>query len=436
MSDFREVLRAARSPAPLDAEHFGRVAAAAADPTSPDYQLAAWLATIYLRGLSTEETFLLTMAMAQSGGPVVPSPGRVDKHSTGGVGDKVTLVVAPLVASLGIPVAKMSGRGLAHTGGTLDKLESIPGFRVHLARREWARLVDRVGLAVAAQSEELAPSDGRLYALRDATAAVDSPALIASSILSKKIAGGAPALVLDVKVGRGSFNASEEAGRHLAQLMLALAQRAGLHAAALLTNMEEPLGHAVGNALEVNEAWAALTGQGPPDLRTVATAVAGAMVEVAEAGQAPITYEAARERVSAAWDAGRGAEKFLEWVAAQGGDARQVERGLPVAESAALAWDGPAGWVARVDPLAIGEAAMQLGAGRRVQADRVNARVGVDIRVKAGDRLAPGCPLGHVYGETAAERERAAAQVRAAVEWSEAPVAGHPMVLDTLWPPD
>lgn len=436
MGDFRDVLRAARGSAPLDAEHFFRVAAAAADPASPDYQLAAWLATVYLRGLSIEETFLLTMAMARSGGPPAPSPGAVDKHSTGGVGDKTTLIVAPLVASLGIVVAKMSGRGLAHTGGTLDKLESIPGFRVHLPRPEWAAIAARVGVAVAAQSEELAPADGRLYALRDATAAVDSPALIAASILSKKIAGGAPALVLDVKVGRGSFNATAEDGRQLAELMLGLAQRAGLSARALLTNMEEPLGYAVGNALEVNEAWAALTGEGPPDLRAVAAAVAAAMVEVAKSAGASLGHEEALARVRVAWDSGQAAEKFLEWVAAQGGDAHQVERGLPLAERAPLVWDGPAGWVARVDPLAIGRAAMDLGAGRRVQADTVNPRVGIEVRIKAGDHLLPGTPLGYVYGEAAAARDRAADQVRAAIGWSEGPVERRAMVLQTLAPPD
>ena len=432
MSDFRDVLKAARGSGVLDAAHFEAVARGAADRTIPDYQLAAWLTAIYTRGLSPEETHALTMAMARSGGPLEPSPGAVDKHSTGGVGDKTTLVVAPLVASLGIPVAKMSGRGLAHTGGTLDKLESIPGFRVNLSRAEWVRVVERVGVAVAAQSAELAPADGRLYALRDATATVDSPALIAASIMSKKIAGGARALVLDVKVGRGSFNPSVADGRRLAHLMLGVASRAGIRAEALLTNMEEPLGQAVGNAVEVNEAWAALRGAGPEDLRAVVLAVSAAMVALARGAKGPEATAAAFTDVRAALDSGRAQEKFCEWVAAQGGDVRQVERGLPLAPVAVVSWDGESGVVSRVDPLQIGGAAMEVGAGRRVAADSVNPRVGVEVLVKAGDPLRAGAPVARVYAETAADRERAVRLVRRAVEVATAPAPRPPVVWEAV----
>lgn len=436
MSDFRDVLRAARGPGALDAAHFEAVARGAADQSVPDYQLASWLTAVYARGLSPDETFALTMAMARSGGPLEPSPGAVDKHSTGGVGDKTTLVVAPLVASLGIPVAKMSGRGLAHTGGTLDKLESIPGFRVNLSRDEWARVVERVGVAVAAQSRELAPADGRLYALRDATATVDSPALIAASIMSKKIAGGARALVLDVKIGRGSFNASIADGRRLAQLMLEVASRTGIRAEALLTNMEEPLGHAVGNALEVNEAWAALQGRGPADLRALVLAVSAAMVAQARGTPGPKAAAAAFNDVQAALDGGRARDKFCEWVRAQGGDPSQVERGLPLAPAALVAWAGEAGVVSRVDPLQIGAAAMEVGAGRRVAADVVNPRVGVEVLVKTGDRLQPGAPVGRVYAETSSDRERAVRMVRHAVEVAAAVAPRPPVVWEAMSTPD
>lgn len=426
MSDFRDVLRAARGSGILAAAHFEAVARGAADQSVPDYQLASWLTAVYARGLAPEETFALTMALARSGGPLEPSPGAVDKHSTGGVGDKTTLVVAPLVASLGIPVAKMSGRGLAHTGGTLDKLESIPGFRVNLSRDEWAQVVERVGVAVAAQSRELAPADGRLYALRDATATVDSPALIAASIMSKKIAGGARALVLDVKVGRGSFNASVADGRRLAQLMLEVASRAGIRAEALLTNMEEPLGQAVGNALEVNEAWATLQGGGPADLRALVLAVSAAMVVQARGRAGPEEAAAAAREVRAALDGGQARDKFREWVQAQGGDVGQVERGLPLAPAALVTWAGEAGVVSRVDPLEIGRAAMEVGAGRRVAADVVNPRVGVEVLVKTGDRLSPGAWVGRVYADSASARELAVRRVGDAVTVAPDAAAGVP----------
>jgi pyrimidine-nucleoside phosphorylase len=426
VTDFRDLLRVAYGADPLHADHFAAVAVAAAGAAVPDYQLASWLTAVYLRGLSPEETYWLTMAMARSGGKLAPSPGRVDKHSTGGVGDKTTLVVAPLVASLGIPVAKMSGRGLGHTGGTLDKLESIPGFRVGWSRAEWEHLVRRVGVAVAAQTDELAPADGRLYALRDATATVDSPALIAASIMSKKIAGGAPALVLDVKVGRGSFNPGLREAHHLARLMLSLAERAGLAARALVTEMDQPLGHAVGNALEVNEAWRTLLGGGPADFRTVALAVAGAMVDLADPGPGD-----GRARAEQALASGRAAEKFLQWVAAQQGDAGAVERGLPVAPSTQVA-SPRGGTVASVDPLAVGRAAMDLGAGRRVVGGTVNPRVGVEILVKVGDVVRAGEPVAVVYGESEEDRAQASVAVAGALRVTDTPLVPRPPVLAEL----
>jgi len=430
MSDFREILRTAYTERPLSPSHFEAVAEAATGGAVPDYQLAAWLAAVYIRALTPAETHALTMAMARSGGSLRPSPGQVDKHSTGGVGDKTTLVVAPAVASLGMSVAKMSGRGLGHTGGTLDKLESIPGFRVGLSRQEWEKVVAEVGVAVAAQTRELAPADGRLYALRDATATVDAPWLIASSIMSKKIAGGAPALVLDVKVGRGSFNPTLADARQLASLMLELAHRSGMRATAVLTDMDQPLGHAVGNALEVNEAWDILAGRGPADARQVSVAIAGAMVELVDPEGGP-----GAPRVEAVLQSGRAAEKFLEWVAAQGGDARQVEQGLAVAPASDVRLTS-AGFVASIDPLRIGQAAMALGAGRAVKDAPINPRVGIRMLLKVGDVVNQSVVAARVYGESPADREAAAKLVRAAVVVGTEPVPARSAVLGQLTAPD
>lgn len=427
MSDFRAVIASVRDGEGMTPEQCDWVARASTDGTVPDYQLAAWLMAVYIRGLDAETTFHLTDAMARSGGPPAEHLGRVDKHSTGGVGDKTTLVVGPLVSSFGVPVAKMSGRGLGHTGGTLDKLESIPGFRVDWSKQEFSALVARVGLAVAAQSSELAPADGRLYALRDVTGTVDSLPLIASSIMSKKMAGGAPALVLDVKVGQGAFMRDRARAETLARLMLEIASRAGIRAAALLTNMDQPLGYAVGNAAEVNEAVDTLRGAGPADFTSLSVAVASEMLRVA--GEPEAHPASVQKRLAS----GQAFEKFLEWIRAQGGDSRVFERDghLPLAPVHRV-WEASRGdQVARIDPRLVGEAALLLGAGRRVKTDRINPRVGVKVYVKTGMRVDAGTPVAEVFGEHPTDVEAARALLQQAVTWGE-PVRHWPTILATL----
>jgi len=423
--DFRDVIRRAREGRAIP-EDMVRVARGAASGEVPDYQLAAWLMAVAIKGLDEPTALALTEAMAASGGAPAVHPGRVDKHSTGGVGDKTTLVVAPLVASLGVPVAKMSGRGLGHTGGTLDKLESIPGFRVELEREEIRRIVKEAGVVVAAQTEDLAPADGRLYALRDVTETVDSLPLIASSIMAKKLAGGSPAILLDVKVGRGAFMARLEEARELARLMLAIAARAGRRAEALLTDMDQPLGFAVGNALEVNEARATLLGRGPADFTALVVRVAGRMLALADFAGDP---EAA---VRAALDDGTAFERFLTWVEAQGGRRAVLEAGdLEVAPRVAAVEARRAGVVTSVDPLKVGRAALRLGAGRLRKGDPVDPGVGVRVLAKVGARVAPGDVLAEIFARTPEAGAEARAVVDAAIEIGPSAPA-RPIVLEHL----
>ncbi len=424
-SDFRDAIRRAAAGTSRP-EDMVWVAEGAAEGSIPDYQLAAWLMAVYIRGLDDALTVALTRAMAASGGDPARHPGRVDKHSTGGVGDKTTLVVAPLVASFGVPVAKMSGRGLGHTGGTLDKLESIPGFDVHLSRDRLAAQVAEVGVAIAAQSGELAPADGRLYALRDATATVESLPLIASSIMAKKLAGGAPALVLDVKVGRGAFMRDVESARALARLMVHIGRQAGLAVRALLTNMDQPLGWAVGNAVEVNEAVDTLRGEGPPDFLELVVAVAHAMLAVAGVG---ITPEAVRAQLNN----GQAYAQFRRWIEAQGGrgDAFDAEGHLPLADRHRVYEAPAAGQVGCIDPVAVGEAALRLGAGRLHKEDRVDPAVGVRMLVKVGQQVERGDPIAEVFARDDQAAEAAVRRLKAAVVWGE-PDRVWPTVLEQL----
>src|SRR5690349_7388473 len=363
---------------------------------TPDYQLAAFLMAVVLRGMTARETADLMAAMVASGERLDMSPvGRpvADKHSTGGVGDKTTLVVAPLVAACGVPVAKLSGRGLGHTGGTLDKLESIAGFRVDLEPESLVEQVREVGIAVAGQTADLVPADRRMYALRDVTATVPSIPLIATSIMSKKVAAGAARLVLDVKVGEGAFMPDLTAARELAEAMRRLGELAGLPTTCMLTGMEEPLGCAVGNALEVEEAVRTLAGDGPPDLTELCLVAAGLMTG----------DRGAAERALAS---GAALEAFRRWVAAQGGD---PDAELP---RAPVVVDVPAprsGVVRRCHALGIGLAAMRLGAGRARKEDAVDHAVGVVVRAKAGDRVEAGRPLATLHARTAPDTDAVAA---------------------------
>ena len=353
----------------------------------PDYQVAAWLMAVCWRGMSERETTDLTEIMAASGHQLDLSAFEhaVDKHSTGGVGDKTTLVLAPLVAALGATVAKMSGRGLGHTGGTIDKLESIPGFVATLDEERFMRQAREVGVALTGQSGALTPADGLLYALRDATGTVASVPLIASSVMSKKLAGGARNIVLDVKIGHGAFMKTEAEARALASAMVAIGRHAGRNVRAVLSNMDEPLGSAVGHALEVREALETLHGEGPPDLRELVLVLA---TEVLEA----TGLVAGRAEVEAALDDGRALARFEAWVAAQGGDVAALDA-LEVAPDT-HAWRASEGGVLLgLDAERVGLAVQRLGGGRRHKGDELDLGVGAIVHAKVGDAVAAGEPL-------------------------------------------
>jgi pyrimidine-nucleoside phosphorylase len=400
----------------------------------PDYQMAAWLMAVVWRGMTADETTALTLAMADSGERLAlrdQFATVADKHSTGGVGDKLTLIVAPLVASCGLPVAKMSGRGLGHTGGTIDKLESIPGFRANLSHQQVIDGLRAHGLALAAQSPDLAPADGKLYALRDVTATVESIPLIAASIMSKKLAIGPSHLLLDVKVGAGAFMKSLEDARRLAQLMVAIGAAAGIHTVALLTAMEQPLGFAVGNALEVAEAIETLRGNGPADVTELALHEAATLL--AMTGVASDEAEGHLRAQQAITD-GRALAKLAEVIAAQGGDATIIATPsmLPQAAWVTRIASPQSGYLAAIDALHIGRIAGLLGASRQRKGDPIDPTTGLILRAKVGDLVAQGDPLieAHARSQTAADDVRDA--LLAAYHWSDQPPAPPPLVLDRI----
>ncbi|BCV22858.1 thymidine phosphorylase [Moorella sp. Hama-1] len=453
----------------------------------PDYQMAAFLMAVYFRGLSREETAALTRAMVASGEQVDWSaiPGvKVDKHSTGGVADTTTLVLAPLVAAAGVSVVKMSGRGLGHTGGTIDKLESIPGFRVQLEREEMVRQVKAIGLAVTAPTGQLAPADGKLYALRDVTATVESIPLIASSVMSKKIAAGADAIVLDVKVGSGAFMPDLDSARELARTMVELGRDVGRRVVAVITNMDEPLGMMVGNALEVREAIAVLSGGGPRELREVCLTLGSQMLLLAGVGdsgdvcrqwegisagttpgtrkadqrlegfppgaagragevyqgregslpEATSNVEEARRRLEDLLASGAALAKFRQFIAAQGGDPAVVDRPelLPASREQVMIAAAGSGYISAVQAHLVGEAAMLLGAGRMTKESPIDLAVGIELKKRRGDYVRAGEPLAvfHVNDRTnlAAARQR----FLAAYTLAAAPPAPQPLVYEVI----
>ena len=392
-----------------------------ADGRVPDYQMAAFLMAAFLRGLDAEETSALTDAMLASGATLDLAHlrvGRVDKHSTGGVGDKVSLVLAPLVASLGVAVPMMSGRGLAHTGGTLDKLESIPGFRTDLSLADATRQLAEVGCVLMGQTGEIAPADRRMYALRDATATVESIPLIAASIMSKKLAEGLTGLVLDVKRGSGAFLPELERGIQLAEVMIGLGEDHGCPVVALVTAMDRPLGRACGNALEVEEAIHALKGEGPPDLMEVTLALGAEMLVL---GGALKTRSAARAAMSRAIASGRAAEKLQEIIEAQGGNPAVVDdpAALPQAEHCELFPAPRRGFVEQVEPRAIGYGVTALGGGRTRMEDRVDPSVGFVISAKPGDWVEAGEPLATIFARDRAGVDAGRDALRAAITIGE-----------------
>jgi pyrimidine-nucleoside phosphorylase len=397
----------------------------------PDYQLAAFCMAVYFRGLDGAETFALTEAMIRSGETIDlhGALGRkvVDKHSTGGVGDKTSLAVGPVVAACGVPFGKMSGRGLGHTGGTLDKLESIPGFRVELSTEEFLEQVRDVGLAIIGQSANLVPADKLLYGLRDVTATVDNVSLIAASIMSKKIAAGADAIVLDVKVGDGAFMKTIEDARELAELMLELGRHAGREVACVLTDMDQPLGCAVGNALEIRETIATLRGDGPPDFTELVLAAAARLLAFSDL---EVDETTGRERAAAAVEDGSALAMYEHWIAAQGGD--PAEDALPSAAVVRDVQAPQAGYVAAIGAVDIGMAALRLGAGRRKKDDEIDHAVGVVCRKKRGDAVDAGETLAQVHARDDDAAARAADEVLAAYAFADAPSAAPPIVLETI----
>jgi pyrimidine-nucleoside phosphorylase len=356
----------------------------------PDYQMAAWLMAVCVRGMTRAETLALTQSMVRSG-EVLDLSGiagiKVDKHSTGGVGDKVTLIGPPLAAACGVKVPKLSGRALAHTGGTLDKLESIPGLTVDLEPARFIRQVTEIGIAVAAQSPRMVPADKALYALRDVTATVPSLPLIASSVMSKKIAAGADAIVLDVKFGRGAFMPDPASAEKLATEMVLLGEGAGRRTVALVTAMDNPLGRSVGNALEVQEALETLAGRGDDELLEVSLVVAGEMCRLAEVSADP--------RIAVR--SGSGLKTFLSMVAAQGGD---LSKGLPVAPVQRAVVSGAHGYVKSIDALEVGLAGLELGVGRVRKEDHVDPAAGIVIEAPVGSEVRAGEPLAIVHGRS------------------------------------
>jgi pyrimidine-nucleoside phosphorylase len=396
----------------------------------PDYQVAAWLMAILLRGMERQETVDLTMAMVRSGEQLDWSeivPFVVDKHSTGGVGDKTTLVVAPLVAAAGAPVGKMSGRGLGFTGGTLDKLESIPGFRSDLSRDEFIAQLQSVGVVVGGQSADLTPADGKLYALRDVTATVDALPLIASSIMSKKIASGANGIVLDVKVGKGAFIKTEESALQLATLMVDIGTDMGRKVRAVISDMNQPLGCAVGNALELREALDTLHGHGPEDFHRHCLTIAEQMVLLA--GRAEDRDEATT-LLQELIDNGQAMSKFREWIAAQGGDLDCVDHPdrLPAARSVEEVSAPQSGFVAEIDAREVGLTSMLLGGGRAKKGDQIDHAVGVVLHAKVGDELEQGQPLFTIHAKDSAMADGARQRLLGAYTWSEEPVEAPPLI--------
>ncbi|MDI6871606.1 MAG: pyrimidine-nucleoside phosphorylase [Bacillota bacterium] len=402
--------------------------------TLPDYQMAAFLMAVFFRGLNAAETTALTLAMAHSGemADLSSLPGiTVDKHSTGGVADTTTLVLAPLVAACGVTVAKMSGRGLGHTGGTVDKLESIPGFRTALSRQEFFDVVKTAGMAVVGQSGELCPADKKMYALRDVTATVDCLPLIAASIMSKKLAGGSQAIVLDVKCGRGAFLKDLAQARELARAMVAIGERAGRKTVAVISDMSQPLGMAIGNALEVREAVTTLAGKGPQRLTDLCLTLGGEMVALAGRASDP---GQGRALVAEALASGRGLEQFERWVAAQGGDpavAREPER-LPQAPVRLPVRSQAEGYVIAVEAERLGLVAMELGAGRQRKDDPVDLRVGLEVRLELGSRVEVGQEIALIHAASEQQAREAAASVLAAYSLGPKPAERPPLVYEVV----
>ncbi len=400
----------------------------------PDYQVVAWAMAVYFQGMTPQETANLTLAMAASGEQLDLTdvvPVSVDKHSTGGVGDKTTLVVLPAVAACGVPVGKMSGRSLGFTVGTLDKMESIPGYRVDISTEQFLTQLRDVGMVLCSQTVELAPADGKLYALRDVTGTVPPIPLIVSSVMSKKIASGAPAVVLDVKVGVGAFMRMIENAVELAQLMVEVGRHADRRVVALITDMNQPLGHAVGNALEVREAIETLQGGGPQDFREHCLLVAGHMLALAKGSE---DLQGSRKKIAESLDKGSAFDKFKELVAAQGGDVGVIEEPerLPQASVIETVVASQAGYVERIHAQEVALTTMSLGAGRATKGDPIDHSVGVVVHRKIGDRIERGDALFTIHANGEEQRDVAVKRMVQAFSFSDQEIEPPPHLYQTL----
>jgi len=425
-----ELIRRKRDGEELAGEELAALTLAYARDEIPDYQMAAFCMAAYFRGLTAAETHALTDAMVQSGEVIdLSSLGRkvVDKHSTGGVGDKASIVIGPIVAACGVPFAKMSGRGLGHTGGTLDKLEAIPGFRIELGSAEFIRQVQEVGLAIIGQTADLVPADKKLYALRDVTATVDIIPLIASSIMSKKIAGGADAIVLDVKVGDGAFMKTLDEARELARTMVELGRLDGREVVCELTDMDQPLGRAVGNALEIREALDTLEGAGPPDLTELVLGASAHLLALSDLG---VDYDEGRRLAEGAVASGAAREAYDRWVRAQDGNPdREV---LPRATVTRTLTAPAAGFVEGIATTGVGLAALRLGAGRIHKENAIDHAVGVVCLAKRGDRVDAGEVLAEIHARDENSAQRAADEVEACYRIGDGEPKPRPIVLDVV----
>ncbi len=401
----------------------------------PDYQIAAFLMALFFRGMTSQELTDFTQIMASSGDMMDLSsiPGiKVDKHSTGGVGDKTTLILAPLVAAAGVPVAKVSGRCLGHTGGTIDKLSSIQGFKTELPVKEFLEKVRERGLAVVGQAANLVPADKKLYALRDVTATVDSIPLIASSIMSKKLASGAKGLVLDVKVGKGAFLKTREEARELARAMVDTGNRAGLKTVALLTDMNQPLGKAVGNALEVKEAVATLMGRGPDDLTHLCLALGSHMLVL---GGKVKTPERGRKILEEILYSGKGLEKFRELIEGQGGKGEIIDKLelLPLASHIKIYEAPQRGFIKEINALKVGKAAMALGAGREKKEDPIDLSVGIELSKKGGEWVEKGEPLFFLHSNHKHKEEEALEILKDAISLTKEETPTFPLIYEEVY---
>jgi pyrimidine-nucleoside phosphorylase len=426
-----ELIEEKREGGEHDPQELAELILAYARDEVPDYQMAAWCMAVYFKGLSGAETDALTDAMIRSGETLDLHTllGRkvVDKHSTGGVGDKTSIAVGPIVAACGVPLGKMSGRGLGHTGGTLDKLESIPGFRVELSTEELVAQLREVGVAIVGQTADLVPADKKLYALRDVTATVDIVPLIASSIMSKKLAAGAEGIVLDVKVGDGAFMRTLDDARVLAEEMRDIGVRAGREVTCLLTDMDQPLGRAVGNALEIHEARDTIRGDGPEDFTELALDACAHLLALSDLG---IDVDEGRRRAEAVVQDGTALESYESWIRAQGGDPDPASLDqAPVRRPVPAPRDGV---VQRVGARAVGLAALDLGAGRRTKTDSVDHAVGVLCFAKRGDTVLAGDDLAEVHARDEASADRGVEAVLAAYEVGDEAPPERGILLDVV----